>query len=188
MVPRHGKFSEFFLDLEVCQGVFHGELVAEAEAVVVQAETQLHNGTLSGSVAKVAGVFGISHAHVFLCLTYLFGLLLQSNQHLVIVVADGCFFAPYRLPCFVEGVEGSSDEGEAAFQVFLAAKKLVSQTGRLHDCQRTLVQAVGGNAVNDSETQGEAAVGAVEAHCIGGHRRRCIMATGANYASRNEGE
>ena len=74
MVARHGKLGQFFLEPEAYQGVLDGKLITEAESVVVEAETHLHDGGfgLGGVVHTCHGAYG----------------LLEGHQHLVVMVAD----------------------------------------------------------------------------------------------------
>ena len=89
MVARHRKLGQFFHDPETDESVLNGKLVAEAQAVVIEPEADLHHGGF--------GFGGMVHA--FHAADGLF----QRHQHLIVVVADVCLFAPHRLPCLVEG-------------------------------------------------------------------------------------
>ena len=78
VVARHGKLGEFLLNHEIGKTALLGELIAEAEAIVVETEADVHQ------VARA--------------------LLLHTHEELVVVVADGRLFAPHGVPGLVEGV------------------------------------------------------------------------------------
>ena len=91
MVARHGKLSLLFLDDEICEHSFLRELIAEADAVVIDAEAYLH----------LAVVFG----------------LVETDQQLIIVIANTAVLAPDRMPCLVEARRCDTGEGETAHEV-----------------------------------------------------------------------
>ena len=185
VVARHRELGEFLLDLEVGQCVLQRELVAEAEAVVIQAETHLHHGALAVRVAQVAGVFRVRDAHAPLRLARRFGRLLQRHQKLVVVVADGRLLAPDRLPGLVEGVEGRVGEGETAVQV-LPVQQGVSQAGRQHNGLSGAVQRIFGDAVHDGELELQLPVRAAEDDGVGRHFRGFGPAGGEHGEGRQE--
>ena len=76
------EFGQFVADDEVSQCLLLGELVAESESVVEQAETH-YDGASVGRIRP--------------------GLLPQVDGHLVVTVADLLLLAPDRLPCVVYG-------------------------------------------------------------------------------------
>ena len=61
MVPGQRKFCLFFCNLEIGEGVLHREFIAEAQAVVVEPEADVHDGA---------------------------GFLPEADQQLIIVVSD----------------------------------------------------------------------------------------------------
>ena len=185
MVARHRELGELLLDLEVGQCVLQRELVAESEAVVIQAETHLHHGALAVRVAQVTGVFRVRDAHAPLRFARGFGLLLQRHQKLVIVVPDGRFLAPDRLPGLVEGVESRVGEGETAVQAFPVQER-ITQTGRQDDRLSGAVQRIFGDAVHDGELQLQLPVRAAEDDGIGRHFRGLGPAGGQNGKGRHE--
>lgn len=76
VVACEGKLGELFLDDEVGEAALLGELIAEAEAVVVEAEADVH---------EVAGA-----------------LLFHTYEEFVVVVADGRLLAPYGVPGLIK--------------------------------------------------------------------------------------
>ena len=93
VVASQGKLRQLLLEPETDQRVVdavvaHRELVAEAQTIVIQAETYLHHRRpLLGRM-----VHALHRAHG----------LLQRHQHLVVVVADIGLLAPHRVPHLVE--------------------------------------------------------------------------------------
>ena len=131
MVSRHGKLCLFFLDLEIGELVFQGELVAETQAIVIQAEADLHHGTLAVGIAQIRRIFGIRGAHTHLGGTGGLRILLEGNQELVIMVADRGFFSPYRFPGFIFASQFHTRYGESGKQIFLV-QEFKAQAGGLH--------------------------------------------------------
>ena len=119
VVPRHGKFRELIGHLEIREGVLHGEFVAEAQTVVVQAETDVH----------VHAVFPA-----------------QLHQQLVVVVADLRLFAPYGLPGLVKGRCLRPFQLESLLQV-PSVHEPVTQAGRFYNRFPVKVQCIYGDAV-----------------------------------------
>ena len=147
MVARHGKLSQFLLNPEAHQGVLNGELIAEAEAVVVKAETDLHHrGTLlRRMIHTLHGTNG----------------LLQGDEHLVVAIADLSLFAPDRFPSLVES---------AVFRVFqdkgmgevVAPFEGEAHLGGQHDRFPSAVEGILRNAADDFEFQFKLSVGTLE--------------------------
>ena len=185
MVAGHRELGEFLLDLEVGQCVLERELVPEAQAVVVQAETYLHHGALAIRVAQVAGVFGIRDAHAPLGRAGRLGLLLQRHKELVIMVPDGRFLAPDRLPGLVERVESRIGQGESAVQV-VPVHEFEAQAGRQDDGLPGPVQRIHGNAVHDGELQRQLPVRAAEHDGLGRHLRGLGPAGGQQEHGRDK--
>ena len=77
MVASHGKLRVLLLDDEIDETVLLGKLIAEAHAVVIDAEADVH---LASCV-----VLG------------------ETDEKLVVVVADSGRLAPDGLPGLVEG-------------------------------------------------------------------------------------
>ena len=100
VVAGHGEFRDLVLDHEVGQAVFQREFITESEAVVIQAETHLHDFALAVLVARVADRFAF-----------------EGNQHFVVVVANLRFLAPDRFPGLVEGVVLGARQREPVRQV-----------------------------------------------------------------------
>ena len=187
MVARHGKFGKFLLDLEIGQCVLQRELIAEAEAVVIQAETHLHHGALAVRVAQVAGVIRIRDAHAPLRFAHGLRLLLQRHEQLVIVVPNGGFLAPDRLPGLVKRVERRVGEGETAVQAF-PVQQGEAQAGRQDDRLSGAVQRVFGNAVHHGELQLQLPVRAAENDGVIRHFRGLGPAGGEHGEGRQEKE
>ena len=111
MVARHRELGQLLLDPEADERVFDRELVAESETVVIESETDQHDGGFLFG--------GVVHA------LHTADGLFQSHQHFVVMVADVRFFAPHGFPrliksavCFVFDDEGVRQivapfEGEA---------------------------------------------------------------------------
>ena len=76
MIACHGKLGMLLLDDKIVQTFLLWELIAQAHTIIIYTETD-------GDVALRRS-------------------LVQVYLHLVIMVADGSGFAPYRLPGFVE--------------------------------------------------------------------------------------
>ena len=76
MIACHGKLGMLLLDDEIVQTFLLWELIAQAHTIIIYTETD-GDITLRSSLVQV----------------YL---------HLVIVIADGSGFTPYRLPGFIE--------------------------------------------------------------------------------------
>ena len=134
MVAGHGKLREFFLDLEVSKIVLQGELIAEAQAVVVQAETDLHHGAAC---------------------------LFQADEHFVVMVPDLCFFAPDRLPGFIETAILHVGEGEAILEVF-AVQQVEAQAGRKDHIGPIFLEGIHGHAVHHAHLEFQTTVGTLE--------------------------
>ena len=134
MVAGHGKLREFFLDLEVRKVVLQRELIAEAQAVVVQAETDLHHSA---------------------------ALLLQADEHFVVMVPDLRFFTPDRFPCFIEAGILHVREGEAVLEVF-AVQQVEAQAGRKDDIGPVFLKGIHGHTIHHAHLEFQAAVGALQ--------------------------
>ena len=119
MVARHGELRVLLLDDKVHQILLPGELVAQAHAVVVDAEADVH----------VAVGLGLA----------------KLNQQFVVVVADVLHLAPDGLPGFIEGGRGGFHHLEAVHQVGLSVQ-LQPQAAGLDDGALLVVHRVGGHA------------------------------------------
>ncbi len=76
MVAGHCKLGVFLLDDEIREHTFFGKFVAESDAVVIHAETQIHLAVATR--------------------------LVKFHKQLVVIVADIAVLAPHRLPGLVE--------------------------------------------------------------------------------------
>ena len=110
MVTGHGKLRALFLDDKIREVLLRGKLVAEAEAVVKQAEAQLDETVVGG--------------------------LGQRHAKLVVMIANAAFLAPYGCPCLVEssglGLGNLKSAGQIGFLVNLAGigPRLELEVGR----------------------------------------------------------
>ena len=128
VVAGEGELRALLLDEEVVQVGLLRELVAQADAVVEDAEADEE-------------------------LPFLLGLR-QGRNILDVVVADGARFAPYRLPGFVEGGGLLALQGEAVEEVGLAhatrgvlvAGQLEAQPRGQDDGAAFVVERVGGHS------------------------------------------
>ncbi len=144
MVAGHGELREFLPDLEVGQCVLQREFVPEAQAVVVQAEADLHHGA---------------------------ALLVERHEKLIVMVPDGGLFAPDRLPRLVERVECRILEREPAVQVLSAFQQGISQAGRQDDGLPGAVQRVLRHAFLEAKLEFQLPVRTAKGDGIGGHLR-----------------
>ena len=162
MVSRHGKLCLLFLDLEVGELVLQREFVPEADAVVIHAETDFHDGALAVRIAQVGRIFRIRGAHAHLCGAGGLGLLLKGDQHLVVVVANLCLFSPDGLPGFVQAVFFNAGNGETGKEVF-SVQELESQAGRLYHHLFPAAQGIHGASLgSDSHREFQNAAGALD--------------------------
>ena len=106
VVAGERELRELIFDDERLQVFLFGELVAEAEAVVEEAEANDHDAV------------GCR--------------LLQRNGEFVVVIADLALLAPNRLPGFVEGAGVLLDDGEAGGER-LGVEKFEAHQARLED-------------------------------------------------------
>ena len=94
MVACHGKLGTLFLDKEIVQLFLLGELIAQADAVVIDAETDNHFALVrhegQSTRCSVALIFGFLY------------FLDQCHGHFVVVVAYGGCLTPYGLPGLIE--------------------------------------------------------------------------------------
>ncbi len=157
MVAGHGELREFLPDLEVGQCVLLRELVPEAQAVVVQAEPDLHHGAT---------------------------FLVERYEQFIVVVPDGGFLAPDRLPGLVEGVESRVRERKATVQVLSPLQQGITQPGGQDDGLARTVQRVLRHAFHDGELQFQLTVGAAEGEGIGRHLRSLGAAAGRQRGQR----
>ena len=133
VVARHGKLGMFFLDDEVVEVLLQGEFVAEAQAVVEEAEAE--------------------DDVTVLCL------LVERHSHLVVVVADFLLFSPDGLPGLVERGGLHAGQGEAVHQAGVVLE-LQPQLGRLDDYLIFIIQLIDGLSLRiDAEVQAKLAVG-----------------------------
>ena len=133
VVARHGELRVLLLDDEVVQVLAQRELIAEAESVVVETETD----------SEVA----------LLCL------LMQGDEQFVVVVADVTRLTPNGLPCLIEGssllvcerkaalqvgLTGAGCTGSSLCRVFLVRIGFQFQTelGRVDDCLSLIREVV----------------------------------------------
>ena len=119
MVARHGKLRMFLLDDKVHQVLLPGELVAQAHAVVVDAEADVH----------IAVRLGLTKLH----------------QQFVIVVADVLHLAPDRLPGLVKGRRRGLHHFKTVHQVGSSVQLQTQATG-FDDGAVFVVHGVGGHA------------------------------------------
>ena len=147
MVARHGKLGQFFFNPEAHQGVLDGELIAKAEAVVVQAETDLHHRgpLLRGVVHTLHRANG----------------LLQGDEHLIVVVADLRFFAPDVFPSLVESAVFRVFQYESMGKV-IAPFEGEAHLGGQHDRLPCAVEGILRNAAYDFEFQFKLSIGALQ--------------------------
>ena len=76
VIAGHRKFGQLFFDVEIRQGVFHREFIAESETVVIQAETDLHHPV---------------------------ALVLERHERFVVMVPDAVLLSPDRMPDLIKG-------------------------------------------------------------------------------------
>ena len=153
MVAGHGKLRVLLLDDEVVEVVLLGELVAQAHAVVVDAEAD-------DDVAVA-------------------GLLKEVDRHLVVVVADGRGLAPYGLPGLIKGGLRAALLSEAVHQAGLIKAlagmfllgQLKAEMGGLDYRFLLVAHLIGRHAVaGQREADHDIAVGRL--HCLRtGHQR-----------------
>ena len=171
MVAGHRELGQFLLDLEIGQCVLLRELVPEAQAVVIQAETHLHHVALAGGVPQVAGILRVRHAHAALGGPGGPRSLLQRYKKFIVVVPDGGFLAPDRLPGFVQGAEGGSCQCEPAVQVLFRVQQRVTEAGRQDNRLSGAVQRIFRHAVHDGELQFQLPIRTAEDDRVGRHFR-----------------
>ena len=123
VVSGEGELSDFIGHLEIGEPVLHGELIAEAKAVVVKAEAHIHCNT----------VFPF-----------------ELHQHLIAVIADLPLLPPYGLPGFIYDAMLRAFKGKALGKVH-PANELVSKLGRLDNVLPVKGKGVGGTSVRINE-------------------------------------
>ena len=141
MVAGHRKLCMLLFYNEIVEFVLLRELVAQAHAVVVHAET---------------------YDDVALC-----GWLVESNGHLLVVVAYGCGLSPYRFPRLVERRRVGLHYGETVHKVgflqslagVLVLGKLQSEMARLHYSLAFVIQSIRRPPVVKREIKHNIAVG-----------------------------
>ena len=95
MVACHRKLRALFLDDEVVELGLLWELVAEPDAIVVDAETD-HDGAYVWDQGQSGG-------RAVACVAFFLDDLLQCDGELVVVVTDVFGLAPHGLPGLIEG-------------------------------------------------------------------------------------
>ncbi len=144
VVARHHKLGQFLLEPEADESVGSGKLVAEAEAVVVEAEANLHDGG-QGLGASVGALYGTCR-------------LLERHQHLVVMVADVGLLAPHGLPSLVERAEFHILEDEGMGEV-VAPFQREAHLRRKHHGLAVAVETVIRHAIFQLEAQFQPSVG-----------------------------
>ena len=89
VVSREGKLRFLFLQIEVGQSVLLREFIAEAETVVIYAETDVHRHAVCAE---------------------------KMDKEFIAMVPDTVFFSEDRSPGFVDDGTLRSDQGEAILQ------------------------------------------------------------------------
>ena len=154
VVAGEGEFRQFIGHLEIGELVLHGELVAEAQTVVVQAEADVHPDTV------LAG---------------------ELEEHLVVAVADVIFLAPDGRPGFVEGAVAHIVQLKAILKVDIAYQ-VIAQAGRQDYIRLAVPQGIHGNAVHYVRTEFQRAIRALKRVAVqgfhlgsgaGGKHQRC---------------
>ena len=141
MVAGHCKLCVLLFYYEIVEFVLLWELVAQAHAIIVHAET---------------------YDDVALC-----GWLVESNGHLLVVVAYGCSLSPYRFPRLVERRRVGLHNGETVHKVgffqslagVLVSRKLQSEVARLHYGLALVIQLIRRTPVVKREIKHYVAVG-----------------------------
>ena len=110
MVTRHRELAVLLLNEEIVQVLLLGELIAEANTVVIDTETYHH---LTIALTGLQTGFACFGRH------RLTPLLRQSRNILVIMVADGGRLTPYGTPGLIEGRGLLLDQLKAIHQVAL---------------------------------------------------------------------
>ena len=105
MVTGEGEFRQFFPDVEIHQFVLQREFVPEAEAVVVQAEPDVHR------IAEAV---------------------LQGDQGFVVMVPDLVFLSPYGRPGLVQAVLFDTYDGKSVRER-RSVRQVESEPAREHD-------------------------------------------------------
>ena len=105
VVARHSELRDLVLYDEVFEPFLLRELVAEAEAVVVEPEADDHDRLRAFLVSRI---------------------LLERDSQLIVVVADVAFLAPDRLPRLIEGVPLDAREDEPVAEASRLAIDLVA--------------------------------------------------------------
>ena len=140
VVPGEGEFRQFIGHLEIGELVLHGELVAEAQAVVVQAEADVHPD------AVLAG---------------------ELEEHLVVAVADVIFLAPDGRPGFVEGAIAYIVQLKAILKVDITYQ-VIAQAGRQDYVRLAVLEGIHGDAVQDVGAKLQRAVRALKRVAVQG--------------------
>ena len=153
MVASHGKLRVLLLDDEIDEAVLLGELIAEAHAVVIDAEADVH---LASCV-----VLG------------------ETDEELVVVIADSGRLAPDGLPGLVEGGDLRMGLGETVHEArlgealggVLVLGELQSEVGGLDDGTSLVGHLVGRPAsIGQREGNADGPIGRGDRLC--GYRKR----------------
>ena len=150
MVSGHSVLRELVLDYKIGKVVLLGELVAEAQAVVKDAEAEQHSSAL---------------------------FIFKGDRQFIIMVADFGFFSPDRLPSLVKGGTLRLLQGKTVVEAFggaigldgLLLKRLLhTRSAELHAQARgqdhvrlTALERIHGNAVHNGHLQFQLPVGAL---------------------------
>ena len=90
VVAGHRKLGEFLLDDEIIEFLFAREFIAEAQAVVEEAEAEVHPA--------------------------LSAILLKFHEQLVVIVAYALLLTPYRVPDLITASVLSTYDAECAVE------------------------------------------------------------------------
>ena len=135
VVSGHRELRKFFFYIEISEFILQWELVPQAQAVVVEAEAEIHLRTVLPA---------------------------ETDQHFIVVVAYMRLLAPHRIPDLVFAVESRADDLESLFQV-ASVSQFETEPGGFDHGLAVIFKRVGGGAVTDeAEAHPELAVRALQ--------------------------
>ena len=144
VVAGHSKLSMFLLDNEVVELLLQGELIAESESVVEDAEADEYLAAL--------------------------GRLVESDSQFVVVVADFGHFAPYRAPRLVETAFLHFTHAETIHQSGIVLQLQTQRRGPQHALAFVEEFVDGGTLGSDRYIQHHFSIGRGGTLGIGQHR------------------